>query len=59
MSWDELDCREMDGDRENDVEYYGGKQCKHCGKAGLHWMQTQVGWRLADDENSIHSCRSK
>ena len=29
--------------------------CKRCGTEGLHWMNTQHGWRTAKG-NEIHVC---
>jgi hypothetical protein len=32
--------------------------CKHCGTRDLHWLETDLGWRLYDDNNKMHACRS-
>lgn len=31
------------------------KTCKHCGAFGLHWMQTDRGWRLGK-AGAVHTC---
>jgi hypothetical protein len=31
--------------------------CKYCGEGSFHWVDTDKGWRLADDEtDEIHDC---
>ena len=32
------------------------KTCRYCGKTGLHWKNTELGWRLADRDNTIQCC---
>lgn len=32
------------------------KVCRYCGCKNLHWKQTDLGWRLADCQELIHSC---
>ncbi len=34
-------------------------ECKFCGKAGLHWEETDAGWRLVDDNYKRHVCSNK
>ena len=31
--------------------------CKYCNQGGLHWIRTNKGWRLADNEEKIHNCQ--
>mgnify|MGYP003428698129 CR=1 FL=1 len=31
------------------------KTCRYCKKTGLHWEETENGWRLAD-ETGLHTC---
>ena len=31
-------------------------ECKHCGKGGLHWEDTDEGFRLYDARNKKHAC---
>ena len=31
--------------------------CKHCGKNGLTWVDTDNGWLLGDKDGNIHNCR--
>lgn len=33
--------------------------CKFCDCDGLHWEETATGWRLFDDEGSLHDCRNE
>lgn len=30
--------------------------CKYCGARGLRWVETQLGWRLADESGARHVC---
>jgi hypothetical protein len=32
------------------------KSCKWCNKSGLHWVETKMGWRLAEQDNKLHTC---
>lgn len=41
-----------DEDRE-DIE------CKRCGKAGLHWEELAIGWRLYEPNQQRHVCKAK
>jgi hypothetical protein len=31
-------------------------ECKHCSKGGLHWEETDEGWRLYDSGYRKHVC---
>jgi hypothetical protein len=42
----------VDEDRE-DIE------CNRCGKAGLHWEELDVGWRLYEANQVRHVCHAK
>ena len=30
--------------------------CKHCGQKNLGWKKTTGGWRLSNNEGTIHKC---
>jgi len=32
------------------------KQCRYCRRSGLHWTETNSGWRLASADGTVHSC---
>lgn len=32
------------------------KVCRYCGQRGLHWIEIEGGWRLAEGIGKIHSC---
>lgn len=34
-------------------------ECKRCGKSGLHWEETDEGWRLYDVRDRKHVCSNK
>lgn len=34
-------------------------ECRRCGKAGLHWEETEVGWRLYNADQQRHVCSAK
>ena len=36
-----------------------GKTCARCSKTGLHWKETNEGWRLAEPSGFIHVCQNK
>lgn len=47
----------FDFDDGRDIIFVRTKICKYCGKHGLRWVWTEVGWRLFDSViNSLHSC---
>ena len=31
-------------------------KCKYCHNNDLHWIKTEHGWRLADQDDKIHNC---
>ena len=35
------------------------KVCNRCGASGLHWENTEHGWRLFNPENQMHRCHKK
>ena len=52
MNGDEMDIDSTDGHsikRESVT-------CRYCGVKGLHWVETEKGWRLAGANEEIHSC---
>jgi hypothetical protein len=34
-------------------------ECKFCGKAGLHWEETDAGWQLFSEHYERHKCSNK
>lgn len=36
---------------------YRSVTCKHCGKTGLHWEETDTGWTLVGKNYEVHDCR--
>lgn len=50
----------LDSEEERDAKagadwQQGGMKCKRCGTGGLHWEETEKGWRLFSDLG-MHSC---
>lgn len=44
--------------RLDDLDEQDGEiACKYCGEEGLHWEETDDGWRLFDYEGDQHVCR--
>lgn len=41
---------------ELDPEPRPAKTCRHCLCGGLHWQQTEKGWRLFTSQGEIHHC---
>ena len=47
---------------EFDDEYCGGssgprpKTCRQCGVTNLYWGWAEKGWRLFDENGTLHSC---
>ena len=35
------------------------RDCKYCGKAGLHWETIDGRWKLFDSRNKPHTCDIK
>lgn len=31
-------------------------QCAYCNRKGLHWQETERGWRLATPSGKLHTC---
>lgn len=38
------------------MAYRPSKVCNSCGCSGLHWEQTNRGWRLAYANGELHEC---
>lgn len=32
--------------------------CQRCGEDGLHWEETDRGWRLFNEDGDRHTCES-
>ena len=56
------------GDYGSDDDAYNGnhepiysskltKTCKYCGKSGLSWKKTDLGWRLFTKTHNAHECQ--
>lgn len=43
----------FDTDDDEDVREV---ECNMCGKGGLHWEDTDEGWRLAGPNGMLHKC---
>lgn len=44
----------------DDAQVFPGPKrfsCKYCHKTGLVWRQFENGWRLTNDDGSIHKCK--
>lgn len=61
----ELNFFKGDGDDPHDEEHsprYDGKikikTCTRCGATGLHWGNTNHGWRLHDQNGGAHNCHN-
>ncbi len=35
-----------------------GVTCQRCGEGGLHWEETDRGWRLYNEDGDRHTCES-
>jgi hypothetical protein len=46
------------GDRDDFVPMPKRKSCDRCGTTGLHWENTDNGWRLSDGRGIMHTCFS-
>lgn len=50
------------GDTFEEEEYSLGDprpsvSCRYCGQNGLYWLHTDKGWRLADNDMKVHTCK--
>lgn len=55
MLWDDWDA----GDGEPDEHDRPNRECKACGKGGLHWEDTDQGWQLYDAKFRKHVCNER
>jgi hypothetical protein len=44
------------GDQDDFEPYQRRKHCDRCGTTGLHWEQTDNGWRLFNGLGTMHTC---
>lgn len=51
--WDDYEYDYDEDDRPDEIE------CKRCGKAGLYWVDTSAGWKLASKQGVVHVCDEK
>lgn len=53
-----------DSDYYDEEDWGGGsadntRVCRYCKQRGLHWVETDRGWRMADRNDQIHNCCDK
>jgi hypothetical protein len=56
-----MEDEEAFGDYRGDTEDWMGpprtfKKCRMCGAEYLHWQHTKEGWRLFEENGTIHKC---
>ncbi|WP_369952298.1 hypothetical protein [Ralstonia syzygii] len=46
----------LEPDYEDEEQVLAEVECGRCGKGGLHWEETDEGWRLASPSGLLHKC---